>query len=88
MGLWAWQARPPATWGGPFDHHRPFAQPGSAPRRPTVRGVPRAPGERLPVTRDTWLSNVGAEARGSNGGADRLKLKTYQEFSLVDCDFT
>ena len=87
VGLWGWQTRTPETWGGAFDHHRLFAKPGSEPRRPRVRAVPPGRGQRLPVTRDTWLSNVGAEARGSNGGADRLKLKTYQEFSLVDCDF-
>jgi hypothetical protein len=42
--------------------------------------------ERLPVTRDTWLSGVGAEANGSNGGAARLKLKSIQELSIVDFD--
>jgi hypothetical protein len=41
---------------------------------------------RLPITRDTWFSNVGAEADGNNGGAPRLKLKSHQEMSLVDFD--
>jgi hypothetical protein len=41
---------------------------------------------RLPVTRDTWLSNVGKEADGSNGGAARLKVKSNQEMSLIDVD--
>jgi lysophospholipase L1-like esterase len=41
---------------------------------------------RLPVIRDTWFSEVGKEADGSNGGAARLKLKSYQEMSLVDID--
>jgi hypothetical protein len=41
---------------------------------------------RVPVTRDTWLSSVGREADGNNGGVPRLKLKSYQEMSLVDID--
>ncbi|HEY2154290.1 MAG TPA: hypothetical protein VGH33_01580, partial [Isosphaeraceae bacterium] len=41
---------------------------------------------RLDVTRDTWLSNVGPEADGSNGGAPRLKAKSIQEMSLIDID--
>src|SRR3954451_24522489 len=41
---------------------------------------------RLPVTRDTWFSNVGAEADGNNGGSPRLKLKSHQEMSLIDVD--
>lgn len=42
--------------------------------------------ERFGVTRDTWLSAVGAEANGSNGGSPRLKLKSIQELSIVDFD--
>ncbi|AMV30588.1 hypothetical protein VN12_00630 [Pirellula sp. SH-Sr6A] len=42
---------------------------------------------RLPVTRDTWLSNAGNESKGANGGASRLKLKSIQELSLIDFDF-
>ncbi len=42
--------------------------------------------ERFEVTRDTWLSAVGAEANGSNGGSPRLKLKSIQELSIVDFD--
>src|SRR5262245_30751063 len=41
---------------------------------------------RAPVTRDTWFSNVGAEADGNNGAAPRLKLKSGQEMSLIDID--
>src|SRR4051794_24782943 len=50
--------------------------------------TPRASEEtiRLPVTRDTWFSNVGAEAEGNNGGSARLKLKSHQEMALVDVD--
>ncbi len=41
---------------------------------------------RLPVTRDTWFSNVGPEADANLGGAPRLKLKSIQEMSLIDVD--
>ena len=43
---------------------------------------------RLPVTRDTWFSNVGTEADANLGGSPRLKLKSIQEMSLVDVDVT
>ena len=38
------------------------------------------------MTRDTWVSEVGAEADGNNGGASRLKVKGYQEMALIDVD--
>ena len=41
---------------------------------------------RLDVTRDAWISEVGPEADGNNGGAPRLKLKSIQEMSLLDID--
>lgn len=41
---------------------------------------------KIPVNRDTWLSSVQQERLGSNGGAARLKLKSYQEMSIVDFD--
>ncbi len=41
---------------------------------------------RLDVTRDAWVSEVGREADGNNGGAPRLKLKSIQEMSLLDID--
>ena len=41
---------------------------------------------RLPVARDAWFCGVGAEADGSNGGSPKLKLKSYQEMSVVDVD--
>jgi Domain of unknown function (DUF4091) len=41
---------------------------------------------RLEVTRDTWVSEVGKEADGNNGGAPRLKLKSIQEMTLIDVD--
>jgi hypothetical protein len=51
------------------------------------RGPVRAEQVRLEVTRDTWLSAVGDESKGANGGAARLKLKSIQELSLIDFDF-
>src|SRR5262249_33660032 len=33
-----------------------------------------------------WFSHVGEEADGNNGGAPQLKVKSYQEMSLVDID--
>ncbi len=54
-------------------------------QKPAIRPAPKAPSNsereslRLPVTRDTWFSNVGAEIDGNNGGASRLKVKSYQE---------
>jgi hypothetical protein len=41
---------------------------------------------RVPVTRDTWFSHVGSEVDGNNGGSTKLKLKSYQEMSVVDID--
>ena len=41
---------------------------------------------RLEVTRDAWISAVGRETDGNNGGAPRLKLKSIQEMSLLDID--
>jgi hypothetical protein len=50
----------------------------------------QAPGDsrsvRLEVTRDTWVSDVGREVDGNNGGAPRLKIKSIQEMTLVDVD--
>jgi len=41
---------------------------------------------RLPIVRDLWLSDVGNEGDGNNGGSDRLKFKSIQELSLIDID--
>ena len=41
---------------------------------------------KVPVTRDTWVSNVGKEADGSNGASPQLKVKSIQEMSLIDVD--
>jgi hypothetical protein len=51
------------------------AEPGAAPQ--TVR---------LPVTRDARFSDVGDEARCNAGGTSRLKLKSFEEMSLIDVD--
>ena len=50
-------------------------------------GLPcRSETVRLPVTRDLWISSAPGEEEGNNGGAPKLKLKGYQEFSIVDFD--
>jgi len=41
---------------------------------------------KAPVNRDTWFSDVGKEADGSNGGSPQLKVKSIQEMSLIDID--
>ncbi len=52
----------------------------------TVNGPISAEEVRLPVARDNWVSTVGEEALGNNGGAARMKLKSIQEMSIVDLD--
>ena len=64
-------------------HHcfwRPPLRREPRPARPVLAAL------RLDVTRDAWVSEVGPEADGNNGGAPRLKLKSIQEMSLVDID--
>lgn len=41
---------------------------------------------RIDVARDTWVSNYGDESLANLGGANRLKTKGIQEFSLLDID--
>jgi hypothetical protein len=41
---------------------------------------------RCPVIRDTWISSVGKERFGNNGGSAKLKLKGSQEYALIDFD--
>ena len=43
---------------------------------------------RLPVTRDTLISSIGKEKTGSNGGAKKLKVKSLQEYAIIDIDPT
>ena len=40
----------------------------------------------MDVSHDTWVSDVGPEGDGNNGGASRLKLKSIQEMTLLDVD--
>ncbi len=56
-----------------------------AAKSPT-KSVPLGKPVRIPIARDTWLSGVGSEADTTNGGATRLKVKSYQELSLFDID--
>ena len=59
------------------------AKPGAKPQ-----AAPPGKPVKVPITRDTWLSNVGEEVNGTNGGSARLKFKSYQEMSLFDIDAT
>jgi len=63
---------------------------GSAVASDTANSTWPPEGERIvcPVVRDTWVSSVGDEKTGSNGGAKRLKLKGNQEYSLLDFDLS
>jgi hypothetical protein len=58
------------------------ARPGGAARL----AAPTGEKIRVPVTRDTWFSNVGPEADCNLGGSTRLKVKSNQEMSLIDID--
>lgn len=90
------QQRPPMPQR-PLTPQRPWMplQPPDLPRRRADQPVVAAPGVvdrahvlTLPVTRDGWFSEVGNEADANLGGSPKLKFKSYQEFSLVDCDLT
>jgi hypothetical protein len=39
---------------------------------------------KVPLSRDTWISNFSTEQFGSNGGATRLKIKSIMELSIID----
>ena len=43
---------------------------------------------RIPVSRDLWVSSADGETEGNNGKASQLKLKGYQEFSILDFDLS
>jgi hypothetical protein len=47
---------------------------------------PQGQAVRVEVTRDTWVSGVGQEGDGNNGAASRVKVKGYQELTLLDID--
>ena len=53
---------------------------------PKAQGKPEGQEVKLPVTRDTWFSQVGNEANCNLGGSSQLKLKAIQEMSLIDVD--
>jgi len=54
----------------------------------TAAAVWPPPGERVkaPVVRDTWISAYKDETDCNLGGADKMKTKGIQEFSIVDID--
>ncbi len=58
----------------------------SARQESTPLVLPQGKTVRLPVTRDTWFSEVGTEGNGNNGGSSKLKVKSYQEMSVIDID--
>jgi hypothetical protein len=58
----------------------------AAPQKPEGDKSTSSQSLRLNVTRDVWFSEVGNEADGNTGGADRLKVKSIQEMSLIDFD--
>ena len=54
-----------------------------------MQGTVAAETVRVPVSRDTWVSSANREETlGNNGASPRLKLKGYQEFSLLDFDLS
>ena len=55
-------------------------------RSSEAQGKPEGQEVKLPVTRDTWFSQVGNEATCNLGGSSQLKLKSIQEMSLIDVD--
>ena len=62
------------------------AQPAD-PAKPIVpTWPPKGTAMKVPVSRDLWVSAMGEEAIGSNGGASQLKLKGQQEYSIIDID--
>jgi hypothetical protein len=62
--------------------------PAANPPREANPPPPDGEAVKLPVTRDTWFSNVGQEADCNLGGSSRLKVKSIQEMTLVDIDPT
>jgi len=50
------------------------------------QGAQASPAEtiRVPVTRDTWVSSVAGEQNGNLGRSTQLKMKSVQEFTLID----
>lgn len=61
---------------------------GGSSSAPRPKWPPEGQRQKYAVTRDTWVSSVGEEKSGSNGGESRLKVKGQQEYSLLDIDPT
>jgi len=51
-----------------------------------TRGRVEAETLRFPAIRDLYVSSASGEEEGNNGASPRLKVKGYQEFSLLDFD--
>ena len=47
---------------------------------------PKGSPVRVEIVRDNWMSSVGEERYGNNGGSSRMKLKGRQEYSVFDID--
>lgn len=43
---------------------------------------------KIPINKDVWVSSIGHEKYGNNGGVTRWKLKGIQEFTLFDADLS
>jgi len=55
-------------------------------RAAEVGWPPKGSAIRVPIVRDNWMSSVGRERYGNNGGSSRMKLKGRQEYSVFDFD--
>ena len=64
----------------------PVAWAGDPLEMPQLTWPPKGEAAKFPVSRDNWLSAMGAENVGNNGKAPKLKLKGAQEFSIIDID--
>ncbi len=53
-------------------------------RNPETVWPPKGQSFKVPVVKDNWVSKMGQEVTGNNGGASQLKLKGDQEMSVVD----
>ena len=64
------------------------ANPDPQPTRPNhaTTNLPTWEPVTVPITRDTWVSSATGERDANLGGAERLKLKGIQEFSILDFD--
>lgn len=58
---------------------------GADPTRPVeTTWPPKGEPMRINVTRDMWVSTMGSEKSGNNGGASQLKFKGEQELTILD----